>query len=163
MSTHGTSTEEEIEVIIFIEDRAPFPALLGKIWIEKDQIQKKEEKEALEQKKQELMEFMSRRISYLMKEQEDRPKPLNTRDLGIKVIRALEEPQKTEIPNPYDGVLPLYLKKEPKQLEVTMSREDKNQNGKRMTKTKLTGKKARKLSKKRAKIEKLQKTPEETS
>jgi hypothetical protein len=32
-----------------------------------------------------------------------------------------------------------------------------------MTETKLTGKKARKLSKKREKIEKLQKTPEETS
>jgi hypothetical protein len=61
------------------------------------------------------MEFMSRRISYLMKEQEDRPNLLNTRDLGIKVIRELEEPQKTEIPNPYDeGVLPLDLKKEPK-------------------------------------------------
>jgi hypothetical protein len=38
-----------------------------------------------------------------------------------------------------------------------MSREDKTQNGKRMTETKLTGKKARKLSKKRAKIKKLQK------
>jgi hypothetical protein len=80
------------------------------------------------------MEFMSRRISYLMKEQEDGPKPLNTRGLGIEVIKALEEPQKTKIPNPYDeGVLPLDLKKEPKQCEVTMSREDKNQNGKRMT------------------------------
>jgi hypothetical protein len=164
MSTHGTSTEEEFEVIKFIEDHAPFPALLGRIWIEKDQIQRTEEKDALEQKKQELMEFMSRRISYLMKEQEDRPKPLNTRDLGIEVIRALEEPKKTKIPNPYDeGVLPLDLKKEPKQREVTMSREDKNQNGKRMTETKLTGKKDRKLSKKRAKIRKLQKTPEETS
>jgi hypothetical protein len=107
---------------------------------------------------------MSRRISYLMKEQEDRPKPLNTRDLGIKVIRALEEPQKTEIPNPYDeGVLPLDLKKEPKQREVTMSREDKNQNGKRMNETKIIGKKARKLSKKRDKIGNLQKTLEETS
>jgi hypothetical protein len=87
----------------------------------------------------------------------------NTRDLDVEAIRALEEPQKTEIPNPYDeGVLPLDLKKEPKQHEVTMSREDKTQNGKRMTKTNLTGKKARKLSKKRAKIGKLQKTPEET-
>jgi hypothetical protein len=110
------------------------------------------------------MEFMSRRISYLMKEQEDRPKPLNTKDLGIEVIRELEEPQKTEIPNPYDeGVLPLDLKKEPKQREVTMSREDKNQNGKRMTKMKLTGKKDRKLSKKRDKIGKVQKTLGETS
>jgi hypothetical protein len=51
MSTHGTSTEEEFKVIIFIEDHAPFPSLLGNIWIEKDQIQRKEEKEALEQKK----------------------------------------------------------------------------------------------------------------
>jgi hypothetical protein len=57
----------------------------------------------------------------------------------------------------------LDLKKEPQQREVTMSREDKTQNGKRMTETKLTGKKARKLSKKREKIEKLQKVPEETS
>jgi hypothetical protein len=44
-----------------------------------------------------------------------------------------------------------------------MSREDKDQNGKRITKMKLTGKKARKLSKKRANIEKLQKILEETS
>jgi hypothetical protein len=44
-----------------------------------------------------------------------------------------------------------------------MPKEDKNQNGKRNTETKLTGKKARKLSKKRAKIEKLQKVPEGTS
>jgi hypothetical protein len=40
---------------------------------------------------------------------------------------------------------------------------DKNQNGKSQTKTKLTGKKARKLSKKRDKINKLQKVLEETS
>jgi len=98
-----------------------------------------------------------------MEEQENRSQRLNTRDLDVEAIRALEEPQKTEIPNPYDeGVLPLDLKKEPKQREVTMSREDKTQNGKRMTETKLTGKKDRKLSKKRAKIIKLQKTPEET-
>jgi hypothetical protein len=46
---------------------------------------------------------------------------LNTRDLDVEAIRALEEPQKTEIPNPYDeGELPLDLKKEPKQLKVTM-------------------------------------------
>jgi hypothetical protein len=52
MDTHGTSTEEEFEVIRFIEDHSPFPSSLGKIWIEKDQTQRKEEKEALEQKKQ---------------------------------------------------------------------------------------------------------------
>jgi hypothetical protein len=45
---------------------------------------------------------------------------------------------------------------------VTMSREDKIQNGKRVNETNLTGKKARKLSKKRAKIGKLQTTPKGT-
>jgi hypothetical protein len=44
MSTHGTSTNEEFEVIRFIEDRAPFRALLGKIWIEKDQIEGKKKR-----------------------------------------------------------------------------------------------------------------------
>jgi hypothetical protein len=43
-----------------------------------------------------------------------------------------------------------------------VSKEDKNQNVKRHIKMKLTGKKARKLSKKRGKIEKLQKDPEGT-
>jgi hypothetical protein len=110
------------------------------------------------------MEFMTRRITYLMEEQENRSQLSNTRDLNVKSIRVLEEPHKTKIPNQYDeGVLPLDMNKEPKQCEVTMSREDKTQNGKRMTETKLTGKKARKLSKKRAKIGKLQKTLEETS
>jgi hypothetical protein len=44
-----------------------------------------------------------------------------------------------------------------------MPKEDKNQNGKRNNEMKLTGKKARNLSKKREKIEKLQKVPEGTS
>jgi hypothetical protein len=44
-----------------------------------------------------------------------------------------------------------------------MPRGDKNQNGKRNTEMKLTGKKARKLSKKKSKIEKLQKVPEGTA
>jgi hypothetical protein len=44
-----------------------------------------------------------------------------------------------------------------------MPKEDKNQNGKRTTKTKITGKKARKLSKKREKVKKLQMSPEGTS
>jgi hypothetical protein len=59
------------------------------------------------------MEFMTRKIAYLMEEQENGSKLLNIGDLDIKAIRALEEPQKTKIPNPYDeGVLPLDLKKE---------------------------------------------------
>jgi hypothetical protein len=32
---HGTSNEEEFEVIKFVENIAPFPLLLGKTWIEK--------------------------------------------------------------------------------------------------------------------------------
>ena len=55
------------------------------------------------------------------------------------------------------------LKKEPQPREVPMSREDKNQNGKRMIKMKIIGKWDRKLSKKRSKIENLQKVLEETS
>jgi hypothetical protein len=48
MSTHGTSTEEEFEVIKFIENNAPFAIFLGKTWIDKDQIRRKQEEEALE-------------------------------------------------------------------------------------------------------------------
>jgi hypothetical protein len=36
MSAHGASTEEDFEVVIFIEDNTPFTMLLGKTWIEKD-------------------------------------------------------------------------------------------------------------------------------
>jgi hypothetical protein len=105
------------------------------------------------------MEFMTRRTAYLMEEQENKYKLLNTRDLDVEAIRALEEPKNTKIPNSYDeGVLPLDLKKESHHHEVTMSREDKNQ----MTKTKINGKKGRKISKKRDKIEKLKKILEET-
>jgi len=46
---------------------------------------------------------------------------------------------------------------------VTMYEVDKNQNGKRMIDMKFIGKKAGNISKKRAKIENLQKVPEETS
>jgi hypothetical protein len=35
MSTHGTSTKEDFEVVKFIENNAPFSMLLGKPWIEK--------------------------------------------------------------------------------------------------------------------------------
>jgi len=49
---HGTSTEEEFEVIGFIENNASFPLLLGKTWIVKDQIRRKAEEEAIGNKKQ---------------------------------------------------------------------------------------------------------------
>jgi hypothetical protein len=37
MNANGTSTEEDFEIIQFIEDHAPFTMLLGKPWIERDQ------------------------------------------------------------------------------------------------------------------------------
>jgi hypothetical protein len=43
---HGTSTKEEFEVIKSVGNNAPFPLLLGKNWIEKDQILRKAEEEA---------------------------------------------------------------------------------------------------------------------
>jgi hypothetical protein len=80
------------------------------------------------------------------------------------VERKLEDLQKTEVPIPdTDEVLPLISRKESQQGEVTLPKEDKNHNGQRNTEMKLTGKKARKLSKKRAKTKKLQKVPEGTS
>jgi hypothetical protein len=84
--------------------------------------------------------------------------------LDVEVGRTLEHPQKTEVPIPNTNeVLPLMSRKESHQREVTLPKEDKNRNGKRNSEMKLTGNKARKLSKKRDKIEKLQKVPEETS
>jgi hypothetical protein len=163
MSANGTSTEEEFEVVKFIENNAPFSMLLGKPWIEGDQARRKEE-EILEQKKQELKDFMTRRIADLIEEQQNQAKLFNTRDLDVEVGRTLENSQKTEVPIPdTDEILPLISRKESYQREATLPKEDKNQNGKRNSETKLTGKKDIKLSKKRAKIEKLQKVPEGTS
>ena len=159
MSAHGTSTEEEFEVVKFIENKAPFAMLLGKPWIEGDQAIRKEE-EIVEQKKQELKDFMTRRITHLIEEQQNQAKLFKTRDLDVEVGRTLEDPQKTEVPIPNtDEVLPLISRQEPQQREVTLPKEDKNQNGKRNSEMKLTGKKDRKISKKRDKIEKLQKVP----
>jgi hypothetical protein len=62
-----------------------------------------------------------------------------------------------------EEVLPLNPLKDPQQCEVTTLREDKNKNGKRNPEIQITGKKARKLSKKKAKLEKQQEVPEKTS
>jgi hypothetical protein len=43
MSAHGTSTEEDFEVVKFIENNAPFAILLGKPYIERDRAKRKEE------------------------------------------------------------------------------------------------------------------------
>jgi hypothetical protein len=53
--------------------------------------------------------------------------------------------------------------KDPPQCEVTMPRGDRKNNGKRKPVTQITGKKARNLSKKKEKLEKLQGVPERTS
>jgi hypothetical protein len=53
--------------------------------------------------------------------------------------------------------------KDPQLCEVTMPRGDKNKNEKRNPETQITGKKDRKPSKKKEKIEKLQEVPEKTS
>jgi hypothetical protein len=82
---HGTSTEEEFEVINFVENSAPFPLLLGKTWIEKDQIKRKAEEEATEKKKQELRDFVARKIDRLTEEQEDKSKQQRERELVVEV------------------------------------------------------------------------------
>jgi hypothetical protein len=156
MNTNGTLTEEDFEIIKFIEDSAPFTMLLGKPWIDKDQARRKEEEQVLEQKKQELKYFMTRRIAHLIEEQESRSKLFNTRNPDVEATRTLEDPQKTEVPTlDKDEVLSMNPREESQQHEVTMTKKDKNNNGTRNTETKLTRKKARKLSKKRAKIKKL--------
>ena len=64
----GTSTKEKFEVIKFIGDNAPFPLLLGKTWIEKDQIRRKVEEEAIKKKKQELRDIIARKKNRLIEE-----------------------------------------------------------------------------------------------
>jgi hypothetical protein len=100
MNVNGTSTEEYFEIIKFIEDNTPFTMLLGRPWIERDQARRKEEEEVLEQKKQDLKYFMTKRIAHLIKEQENRSQLFNNNDVDIKVARTLEDPPKTESPIP---------------------------------------------------------------
>ena len=64
----GSSTEEEFEVITFVKNNTPFPLLLGKTWIEKDQIRKKADEEYVEKKNQELRDLISRKIDQLREE-----------------------------------------------------------------------------------------------
>jgi hypothetical protein len=66
MNANGTSTEEYFEIIKFTEESAPFTMLLRKPWIERDQARRKEEEEVLEQRKQGLKDFMTRRITHLI-------------------------------------------------------------------------------------------------
>jgi hypothetical protein len=54
-----------------------------------------------------------------------------------------------------EGTLTSESVREHQQCEATMLREDKNENRKRNLETRIIGKKARKLSKKKSKLEKL--------
>jgi hypothetical protein len=156
MNANGTSTEEYFEIIKFIEDNTPFTMLLGKPWIDRDQARRKEEEEFLEQKKQELKDFMTRRIAHLIVEYENILKLFSTSNQDVEAARTLEDPQKTEVPTPSKAkVLSRNPREESQHREVTMTKEDNNHTGKRNIETNLTGKKARKLNRKRAKIEKL--------
>jgi hypothetical protein len=99
---------------------------------------------------------MTRRIAHLIEEQQNRSKLFNTRDSDVEFVRTLEDPQKIEEHIlDKEEVLSGNPREESQQREVTRSKEDKNQNGKRNTTMKLTGKKPRNLSKKRVKINKL--------
>jgi hypothetical protein len=89
MNINGTSTEEYFEIIKFIEDNTPFTLLIGKPWINRAQAKRKEEEEALEQKKQDLKDFMARRIAQLIEEQENRLKLVFTRNIDVEVARTL--------------------------------------------------------------------------
>jgi hypothetical protein len=88
--------------------------------------------------------------------------------LAVEVERTQEglrnlSMQESRAPTPEkEEVLLSNPMKESHQCEVTMLSTDKNQNGKRNPETQITGKKARKLSKKKAKLEKLQEVPERT-
>jgi hypothetical protein len=105
-----------------------------------------------------------RRIAHLIGEQENKSKLLRTRNLDVEVERKQEDSQTSRTPTPdREDILLSNPMIESQQREVTMPKEDKNQNGKRDTKMNITRKKARRLSNKRSKVEKLQNFPEGTS
>jgi hypothetical protein len=58
--------------------------LLGKNWVEKDQIRRKAEEAATEQKKKELRDFIAKKIERLIHEQEDKSMQLRAKDLGFR-------------------------------------------------------------------------------
>jgi hypothetical protein len=177
ITIHGTSTGEEFEVIKFVGDNAPFPLLLGKTWIEKDQIRRKVEEEATENKKKELRDFIARKIDRLIEQREDKLKQQNkatTQEehkaikLVVKVERMLEGlkdlyMKERRIPTQEllrKGILNSYPLRVHQQCEVTTLAEDKNKNGKRILdivrETQITRNKARNLNKKKSKFENLQ-------
>jgi hypothetical protein len=81
---------------------------------------------------------------------------------GLKNL-SMQERREPTLETIREEVLPSNLVKDPQQCEVTTLREDKNKNGKRNTETRIIEKKERKLSQKKAKLEKLQEVPQRTS
>jgi hypothetical protein len=64
---------------------------------------------------------MTRRITHLIEEQEDRSKLLRTRNLDVKVERTQEDSPKSRAPTPdREEVLALNPTKDHQQCEVTM-------------------------------------------
>jgi predicted phage tail protein len=113
MIVNGTLTEEDFEIIKFVEDSTMFTMLIGKPWIDIDQSRRKEEEEVLEQKKQELKDFMTRRIVHLIEEQKSRSQIFNTSNWDVEAKRTLEDPHEIELPTPgTKEVLPRNPKKE---------------------------------------------------
>jgi hypothetical protein len=112
---------------------------------------------------------MARRIVHLLEEQEEQSKLLRTRDLDIEVERTQENLKHLSVQESREPtlereeVLPSNPMKDPPQCEVTIPRGDKNNNGKRKPVTQITGKKARKLSKKKENLDKLQEVLGRTS
>jgi hypothetical protein len=107
---------------------------------------------------------MTRRIAHLIEEQKSRSQIFNISTSGVEAKKTIEDLQKIELPI-FDTkkVLSRNHKKYFPQHEVTKTTEDTHQNGKRITETKLTGKKARKLRNKRANTIRLQEVLEDTS
>jgi hypothetical protein len=107
---------------------------------------------------------MTRRITHLIEEQKSRSKIFNIINSNVEAKRTLEDRQKIELPIfDTEAVLSRNPRKDFPQREVTKTTEDKHQNGKIITATKLTGKKARKLRKKKDNTIRLQDVLEDTS
>jgi hypothetical protein len=91
MTINGTLTEEEFEIIKFFEESASFTMLIGKPWIDREQVRRREEEKFLEQMKQELKDFMTRRIAHLIEEQKRRLHIFNISTSDVTDKRRLED------------------------------------------------------------------------
>ena len=120
MTVIGTLTKEDFEIIKFVEDNAPFTMLIEKPWIDREQAIRREEQKVLEQKKQELKDFMTRRITHLIEEHKRRLHIFNISNSDVEAKRTLEDLQKIELPIfDIEEVLSRNPKKDFPQREVT--------------------------------------------